>query len=208
MDSYEEVFKDYPYNKLLESLGDGRVDLNTNSVEIGQIYLVVRKKRYFQDESEDLSMVEKILPIQLKTMYSSPVENPYTSEPLNLGTLPNGLVIRPLDTTDTFIMSCYGGSGLGIYDDNGRINMLMVRDGVGVEKNNRKSTMYFKYVNLEDLQYFWRQMLNQNIYIEMFQSEGDYTTSMKNLSKWGYIFKIPIGTPKNQFMNWTSNPFI
>ena len=107
MDSYEEVFKDYPYVELFNSLENGRVDFNTNSVEIGQIYLSVKKYRYFKDESEDLSVVKKILTQQLKTMFSPPYKRT-TYETLNLGRLPNGLAIRPLNTSDTFLMSCWG----------------------------------------------------------------------------------------------------
>ncbi len=199
MDSYEEVFKDYPFNKLLKSLGDGRVDLNTNYVEIGQIYIIVRKDRYFKDESEDLSMVKKILPLQLKTMFSPPFKAP-TPETLNLGRLPNGLVIRPLDASDTFIMSCWGSTPTP--DDD-----LI---GVPVKLNDNWSTIYFKYVDLHYLQSLevWNQDTLISSYQRIFQSEGKFNSSMKNLSKWGYIFKIPINPPIKQFINWTSNPFI
>tara|TARA_R110001599_G_scaffold75228_1_gene206734 strand:- start:113 stop:709 length:597 start_codon:yes stop_codon:yes gene_type:complete len=198
MTPYREVFKDYPYNKLLKSLGDGRVDLNTNYVEIGQIYIIVRKDRYFKDESEDLSMVKKILPLQLKTMFSPPFKTP-PPETLNLGRLPNGLVIRPLDASDTFIMSCWGGSSDA--------------DFVGVpfyQLNDNWSTIYFKYVNLHDLKSLevWNQDTLYYSYQRIFQTQGEYNATIKNLSKWGYIFKIPIDSPINQFINWTSNPFI
>ncbi len=197
MDSYEEVFRDYPYNKLFKSLTDGRVDLNTNYVEIGQIYLIVRKYSYFKDESEDLSMVKKILPLQLKTMFSPPFKT-LTPETLNFGKLPNGLVIKPLDESDTFIMSCWGDSS----DED-----FM---GVPVKLNDNWSTMYFKYVNLHDLQVEAKvgNIVNENSCLRIFKSEGKYHASIKNLSEWGYIFKIPIDSPINQFINWTSNPFI
>jgi hypothetical protein len=194
MDSYEEVFNDYPYKKLLKSIEDGKVDLNTNYVEIGQIYLIVRKNRYFEDESEDLSMVKKILPLQLKTMFSPPFETP-TSETLNLGRLPNGLVIKPLDASDTFIMSCWGGR---------RADMM----AESVKLNDNLSSMYFKYVNLHDLKYFWKQITNPDPFLRIFQTEGKYNSSIKNLSKWGYIFKIPINAPMEEFINWKSNPFV
>ena len=199
MDSYEEVFNDYPYKKLLKSIVDGKVDLNTNYVAIGQKYLIVRKNRYFKDKSEDLSMVKKILPLQLKTMFSPPFETP-TSETLNLGRLPNGLEIKPLDASDTFIMSCWGGR---------RADMMVE----SVKLNDNLSSMYFKYVTLHDFKNYWKPNLTQRFYtppmfLRIFQTEGKYNSSIKNLSKWGYIFKIPINAPMEEFINWNSNPFV
>jgi len=199
MDSYEEVFKDYPYKKLLKSIEDGKVDLDTNYVTIGQIYLIVRKNRYFKvedygwkDESEDLSMVKKILPLQLKTMFSPQTFATPTSDDY-LGRLPNGLVIKPLDASDTYIMSCWGGSS----------------ETASVRGPNLPR--YFEYVNLHDLKYFWKQIgrnNDQGEFLRIFQTEGKYNSSIKNLSKWGYIFKIPINAPMKEFINWNSNPFI
>ena len=48
MSSYKEFFADYPYDKMLEMLSKGVVDLNTESIEQGQIYVFVRKKYVFK----------------------------------------------------------------------------------------------------------------------------------------------------------------
>ena len=108
-------------------------------------------------------------------------------------------MIRPLDASDTFIMSCWGGSSDA--------------DFVGVpfyQLNDNWSTIYFKYVNLHDLKSLevWNQDTLYYSYQRIFQTQGEYNATIKNLSKWGYIFKIPIDSPINQFINWTSNPFI
>ena len=203
MDSYEEVFKDYPYVELFNSLENGRVDLNTNSVEIGEIYLIVKKYRYFKDESEDLSVVKKILTQQLKTMFSPPYKRT-TSETLNLGRLPNGLVIMPLDTLDTFIISCWGSDyGYRRFAESGRV-------GESVKFNDDRE-MFFNYVNLHNLydEVKGGGIVNEWSCLRIFQSDGEsWEEYLKNMCEWGYIFKIPIDSPMNQFINWTSNPFI
>ena len=70
MSSYKEFFADYPYDKMLEMLSKGVVDLNTESIEQGQIYVFVRKNMYSNDAKEDLEVVKKILPLQLQRMFS------------------------------------------------------------------------------------------------------------------------------------------
>ena len=70
--------------------------------------------------------------------------------------------------------------------------------------------MFFNYVILQKLYYEVKGggIVNEGSCLRIFKSAGRYVDTIKNMSEWGYFFKIPIGSPINQFINWTSNPFI
>jgi hypothetical protein len=221
MNSYEEVFKDYPYNKLLKSLSHGKVDLDTNSFETGQIYVFVRKKMYSNDESEDLSVVKKILPLQLKTIFSPPYDQKL---PSNYGKLPNGSIISPLPISDTFLMSCYNVRAtnlkLGLnalwesvskpVNKTGTINLSY--DDYNEKLNKIAYTVEFKYLTIADLKGTINRKERFNVeeilWEKIFKKGGEYVTGIKSVLEWAYVFKIPINPPIKQFINWTSNPFI
>jgi len=221
MASYHEVFKDYPYENLFKSLSHGKVDFDTNSIETGQIYVFVRRKMYSKDESEDLSVVKKILPLQLKTIFSPPYDHKL---PSNYGKLPNGSIISPLPVSDTFFMSCYNVSAtnlkLGLNPQWERVSKPVNKTGtinLSYDDYNEKLNKIaykvdFKYVTIAEvkeacIEKEWRWAWDSS-WERIFKGIGEYGTGIKNVLEWAYVFKIPINPPIKQFMNWNSNPFI
>ena len=191
---YKTVFEDYPYPKLFDSLGNGIVELETNSFEVGQIYIFIRKGHYLHSiPSEDLEIVEKILPMQLKHMFGE--GNPkrdmtmrdarptFTFEQIN---------IRSLDISDSFIMSCYELEGESL--------------------NHR-----FKYSDISAILSFFntfpgltrgsstKQSQFQGLVMKHFGKENFTGVDMVD---WAYVFKIPVNPLTRAFMNWTKNPFV
>ena len=191
---YKTVFEDYPYPKLFDSLGKGLVELETNSFEVGQIYIFIRKGLFLHSiPSEDLEIVEKILPMQLKHMFGE--GNPKRimgrgeSRPMfNI----DGQRYYALDIGDSFIMSCYGDEKVG--------------------RLNHK----FKYSDIKTILSFFNTFTTQYAANPLEQSEyqgliikqfgnGSYNS---NQGDWAYVFKIPSNHPARTFMNWTENPFV
>lgn len=181
---YKEIFADYPYDKMLDRLSKGIVDLNTESIEQGQIYLFIRKNIYSNDAQEDLEVVKRILPLQLQTMFSPPYSK--LNLPPNYGKNSQGSYISPLPTTDLYLMSCFKKG----YYDNAKFS--------------------FKYTNVDNLMYHLVRDANFTIssnFLKEMQNQGTYGGTYKDMA-WGYWFKIPIIPPIKKFMNWNSNPFI
>jgi len=227
-----EVFKDYPYSDLLQLLSKGSVDLNPNSFEVGQIYVFVRKKMYSQDEDEDLKIVKDILPQQLETMFSPPFPKTDFRQklPANYGELSNGVRISPLPRTDTFIMSCYSiretklktglnpkWSNVSSYVEETKPTNLSY-DKYNAKLNKVAYVMEFKYCNLFDLRnaleaYQEQIHIGKTTYSEVLNKmvllSGEiYSSGIKGILEWAYVFKFPIDAPIAEFMNWKQNPLL
>ena len=184
--SYEELFADYPYFKMLELLSKGIVDLQTDFIEPGQIYVFVRKNMYGIDAKEDLEVVKRILPLQLQTMFSPPYN--LNNLPPNYGETARGSYISPIPTTDLYLMSCYSQLSSG-----------------GIPK------FYFKYTNVDNILYHLE--MNNNIiygmdeFVKEMDNAGTYMATYRDMN-WGYYFKIPINSLMIEFMNWQQNPLL
>ena len=191
---YKTVFEDYPYQKLFDSLGKGLVELETNSFEVGQIYIFIRKGLFLHSiPSEDLEIVEKILPMQLKHMFGegNPKRIMGRGEARPMFNI-DGQRYYALDIGDSFIMSCYGDEKVG--------------------RLNHK----FKYSDIKTILSFFNTFTTQYAANPLEQSEyqgliikqfgnGSYNS---NQGDWAYVFKIPSNHPARTFMNWTENPFV
>ena len=229
-----EVFKDYPYSDLLQLLSKGSVDLNPNSFKVGQIYVFVRKKMYSQDEDEDLKIVKDILPQQLETMFSPPFPKSDFRQklPANYGELSNGVRISPLPRNDTFIMSCYsiretkfetglvatGWNNVSSYVEETKPTNLSY-DKYNATLNKVAYMMDFKYCNLFDLRNAleayqkqinigkatYSEVLNKMVLIS---DREIYSSGIKGVLEWAYVFKFPIDAPIAEFMNWQQNPLL
>ena len=191
---YKTVFEDYPYQKLFDSLGKGLVELETNSFEVGQIYIFIRKGLFLHSiPSEDLEIVEKILPMQLKHMFGegNPKRIMGRGEARPMFNI-DGQRYYALDIGDSFIMSCYGDEKVG--------------------RLNHK----FKYSDIKTILSFFNTFTTQYAANPLEQSEyqgliikqfgnGSYNS---NQGDWAYVFKIPVNPLTRAFMNWTKNPFV
>ncbi len=183
--SYKEVFADYPYDKMLDILSDGIVDLNTESIEQGQIYVFVRKKMYSVDEREDLNVIKRILPLQLQTMFSPPYN--LNNLPPNYGKTAGGSYISPIPMTDLYLMSCYSQFSSG-----------------GIPK------FYFKYTNVDNILYHLERVgkfYGMAEFVKQMENAGKYIAEDRDMM-WGYWFKIPIKPLMIEFMNWQQNPLL
>ena len=191
---YEKVFEDYPYQKLFDSLGKGLVELETNSVEVGQIYIFIRHGTYSAENLEDLEIVEKILPMQLKHMFGegNPKRIMGRGEARPMFNI-DGQRYYALDIGDSFIMSCYGDEKVG--------------------RLNHK----FKYSDIKTILSFFntfpsltrgsstKQSQFQGFVMRHFGKENFTGVDMVD---WAYVFKIPVNPLTRTFMNWTENPFV
>ena len=108
---YKRNFKDYPYDKFYKSLESGKVDFDNDTIEVGQIYIFVRRHLYSVDASDDLIAVKTILPQQLKYLFSPPYATQKHHKTYgDMLSISNGITTRkvmsqiPMD--DVFFMSC------------------------------------------------------------------------------------------------------
>ena len=188
MSSYKEVFADYPYDRMLEILSEGIVDLNTESIEQGQIYVFVRKNMYSNDAKEDLEVVKRILPLQLQTMFSPPYN--LNILPPNYGKNSQGSYISSIPTTDLYLMSCY--------------KQVLMYENPNIDK------FYFKYTNVDNILYHLQMIgkfYGMDEFVKEMKNAGRYIADYKDMN-WGYYFKIPINPLMIEFMNWQQNPLL
>jgi hypothetical protein len=195
---YKTVFEDYPYQKLFDSLGNGIVELETNSFEVGQIYIFIRHGTYSAENLEDLEIVEKILPMQLKQMFGEGnLERDMSRRDWRPMFQIDGKRFIPLDIDDSFIMSCYG--------EDERLNHRFKYSDI-------KTILSF--FNILDRQGIWgstKQSDNQGLIIKQFGNGSYNSTQGKSFGgegDWAYVFKIPLNPLTRAFMNWTKNPFV
>ena len=195
---YKTVFEDYPYQKLFDSLGKGLVELETNSFEVGQIYIFIRKG-LFEGLTEDLEIVKKILPMQLKQMFGEGNSQPskwdaYSGSWSRPMFDIDGKKYYALDISDSFIMSCYELEGENL--------------------NNR-----FKYSSISAILSFFNTFTTQYAANPLEQSEyqgliikqfgnNSYMEENSKEGEWAYVFKILSNPLTRTFMNWTDNPFV
>jgi len=194
MSSYKEVFEDYPYDRMLDMLSKGIVDLNTKSIEQGQIYVFVRKNMYSNDAKEDLEVVKRILPLQLQTMFFPPYDLNLLklsgNFPSNYGKTAGGSYISPIPTSDLYLMSCYK-------------QVLMY-------ENPTKEKFYFKYTNVDTILYHLERVgefYGMAEFVKEMKNSGKYIAEYRDMN-WGYYFKIPINSFMIEFMNWQQNPLL
>ena len=222
--SYKGIFKDYPYAKFFKSLESGKVDFDTDTIEVGQIYIFVRKYLYSKDVSEDLIAVKTILPQQLETLFSPPYNQPL---PPNYGTMPSGSVMRPIPMDDAFFMSCVSIAA-NTYKDKAWGGRQAINETGKVVDNLYSKNLYIgKHGNVQyypDFNYceaykiselirkdeWWfspNNRFNTHLILNYFAGLEKYKGSLENILSWAYIFKVPINPPIKDFMNWNSNPF-
>jgi len=191
---YKTVFEDYPYQKLFDSLGKGIVELETNSFEVGQIYIFIRKGHYLHSiPSEDLEIVEKILPMQLKHMFGegNPKRDMTMRDARTVFNI-DGKKYYALDISDSFIMSCYGeGERLNHEFKYSEISAILSFFNTFPDLTRGSST---------------KQSQFQGLVMKHFGKEN-YTED-DDIQDWAYFFKIPSNHPARTFMNWTENPFV
>ena len=191
---YKTVFEDYPYQKLFDSLGNGIVELETNSFEVGQIYIFIRKGHYLHSiPSEDLEIVEKILPMQLKHMFGegNPKRDMTMRDARTVFNI-DGKKYYALDISDSFIMSCYGeGERLNHEFKYSEISAILSFFNTFPDLTRGSST---------------KQSQFQGLVMKHFGKEN-YTED-DDIQDWAYFFKIPSNHPARTFMNWTENPFV
>ena len=190
---YEKVFEDYPYQKLFDSLGKGLVELETNSFEVGQIYIFIRHGTYSAENLEDLEIVEKILPMQLKHMFGegNPKRIMGRGEARPMFNI-DGQRYYALDIGDSFIMSCYGDEKVG------RLNHKFKYSDI------KTILSFFNTFDSQGIGGSTKQSEYQGLIIKQF-GNGSYNS---NQGDWAYVFKIPSNHPARTFMNWTENPFV
>jgi len=190
---YKTVFEDYPYPKLFDSLGNGIVELETNSFEVGQIYIFIRKGLYLHSiPSEDLEIVEKILPMQLKHMFGegNPKGDMTRRDARPVFNI-DGKKYYALDINDSFIMSCYELEGESLN------HRFKYSDISAILSFFNTFTTQYAANPLEQSKY-------QGLIIKQF-GNGSYNSKE---GEWAYVFKIPVNPLTRAFMNWTKNPFV
>jgi len=190
---YKTVFEDYPYQKLFDSLGKGIVELETNSFEVGQIYIFIRKGHYLHSiPSEDLEIVEKILPMQLKHMFGegNPKGDMTRRDARPVFNI-DGKKYYALDINDSFIMSCYELEGESLN------HRFKYSDISAILSFFNTFTTQYAANPLEQSKY-------QGLIIKQF-GNGSYNSKE---GEWAYVFKIPVNPLTRAFMNWTKNPFV
>ena len=229
MTPYREVFKDYPYAKFFKSLESGKVDFDTDTIEVGQIYIFVRKYLYSKDVSEDLIAVKTILPPQLETLFSPP----YTKKDFQkryYGTMPSGSkkkTMHSLPMDDVFFMSCVSiaantykdkawGGRQAINETGKVVDNLYCQYKDFLSHGNVQYYPDFNYCEAYKISELIRKdewwfspnnRFNTHLILNYFAGLEKYKGSLENILSWAYIFKVPINPPIKEFMNWNSNPF-